>query len=89
MLKRNPAIAEAMTQSPDVKGVTIDFGDAPAHGQWRAMSMTITYSSGRRIGRNRQKGRYTWTSEGMRTTEPRRADERIIHIRLNTWELLE
>lgn len=92
MLKRNPVTALPMRQSPDVKGVTIDFGDAPAHGHWRAMSMTITYSSGRRIGWNRFQDFFDLTGKpgGPRGNHgDRRTDERIIHIKLNTWELTE
>jgi hypothetical protein len=89
MLKRNPATDLPMTQSPDVQGVTIDFGDAPAHGRWRATSMTITFNSGRKVewktrwrkgaGGYLDKTLYYMPREG----------ERVTRIQLNTWELSE
>lgn len=81
-----------MSQSPDVQGLTIDFGDAPAHGRWRAMKMTVTYSSGRRVGWCRHREQYELTglpSCPSLTSAWRSSSERVTHIQLEQWELLE
>jgi hypothetical protein len=86
-----------MTQSPDVRGVTIDFGDAPAHGRWRAMSMTITLLSPKTGQTRAIKWRRFWypgfghgdyDGSGF-FSRPREPYERVTRIRLNTWELVE
>jgi hypothetical protein len=91
MLKRNPEITPPMTQSPDVRGVTIDFGDAPAHGRWRALALRITLLSPRTGQRRTISWRRCWRNyqyDGClsRLREPY---ERVEHIKLTEWELLE
>jgi hypothetical protein len=82
-----------MVQSPDVLGVRIDFGDAPAHGRWRAMSLTIGLVASADRGYRRRE--ITWTryksdsktalsSRMWGTPEPY---EKVEFIKLNTWEL--
>jgi hypothetical protein len=92
MLKRNPDAP--MTQSPDVQGVTIDFGDAPAHGRWRALALRITLLSPRTGQTRAIKWRRFWYDEKNYDSSgcfsrPREPHERVTHIQLNTWELLE
>ena len=85
MLTRNPTITQPMRQSPDVQGVRINFGPAPAHGRWRAMVLTIGFIS--RAG-ERRVVKWARSEERHGSNDlSRRADERVEYILLDKWEL--
>jgi hypothetical protein len=92
MLVKTKSITLPMRQSPDVRGVEIDFGGAPDHGRWRAMAMTITLLSP--TGQTRKiKWLRKWgptfgkpAAEGSFFSKQREPYERVIKIRLEAWE---
>lgn len=91
MLKRNPDITMPMRQSPDVKGVTIDFGGAPDHGRWTATVLTITLLSPKTRQSRKIKWRRVWRNSQIDGcfSKAREPYERVEHIRLDAWELKE
>lgn len=104
MLTKNPSVTLPMRQSPDVKGVTIDFGGAPDHGRWRPLIITVrlrskcgeirhvkwanTYRLYVRARPNGGKGAGQYPGN-LSNQVSRRTDERVEHIRLDEWELKE
>lgn len=89
MLTKNTSITLPMRQSPDVKGVMIDFGGAPDHGRWHAMEMTITLRSPKTGIERKIKWRRRWRNSQIDGcfSRPREPYERVVKIRLDAWEL--